>query len=119
MRQDPSGASGGRGLNFFFTSKFQETSATRSLTSGKAFIGATVTGLSSDRSLSRVMHISLGTPVISAEQEPCLPCSSSAALSRWPAPLGFAELRRARPFLRRLPFCILGIRHRFDLLEKP
>src|SRR5713101_4176077 len=92
MRQDPSGASGGRGLNFlifFFTSKFQETSATRSLTSGKAFTGATVTGLSSDRSLSRVMHISLGNPLISAEQEPHLPAlqfqrsAKSLACSAW------------------------------------
>src|SRR5207247_6770128 len=39
----------------------------------KAFIGSTVTGLSSGRSLSRVMHIRRGRPLISAEQEPHLP----------------------------------------------
>src|SRR5229473_6994867 len=74
--QVPSGASGGLGLNFlifFFTSKFHETSVTRSLTKGKAFIGAIATGLSSGRSLSRVMHKSFGWPLISAEQDPHLP----------------------------------------------
>ena len=47
MRQVPSGASGGRGLNgliFFLTLKFQDTSVTRSLISGKACIGSTVIG---------------------------------------------------------------------------
>ena len=76
IRQVPSGASGGRGLNFlifFFTRKFQETSVIKSFTSGNAFIGSTVTGLSSGRSLSRVMHISFGMPLTSAEQEPHLP----------------------------------------------
>ena len=50
MRQVPSAASGGRGLNFlifFFTRKFHETSVTRSFISGNAFIGSTVTGWSS------------------------------------------------------------------------
>src|SRR5688572_798760 len=74
--QVPSFASGGRGLNFlmiFFTVKFQDTSVTRSLINGNAFMGCSNTGLSRGRSLSRVMHISLGTPLISAEQEPHLP----------------------------------------------
>src|SRR5205823_14877568 len=76
MRQVPSGASGGRGLNgliFFFTAKFQETSVTRSLRSGKALIGSTVIGFSNGNSLIRAMHISFGIPLISAEQEPHLP----------------------------------------------
>ena len=48
------GASGLRGLNcliFFLTRKFQETSVTRSLISGKVCIGSTVTGWSSGRSI--------------------------------------------------------------------
>src|SRR5678816_2672418 len=72
----PSGLSGLRGLNFlifFFTLKFHDTSVTRSLINGKAFIGCSNTGLSNGRSLSRVMHISLGMPLISAEQDPHLP----------------------------------------------
>ena len=76
IRHVPSGASGGRGLNgliFFLTRKFHETSVTRSFTTGNAFIGSTVTGFSSGSSLSRVMHISLGIPLTSAEQEPHLP----------------------------------------------
>ncbi len=40
---------------------------------GKARIGSTVTGSSSGRSERRVMHISFGVPLISAEQEPHLP----------------------------------------------
>ena len=47
IRHVPSGASGGRGLKrlmLFFTSKFHETSVTRSLISGNARIGSTVTG---------------------------------------------------------------------------
>src|SRR5215813_12915446 len=92
IRQVPSAASGGRGLNsriFFFTSKFQLTSVTRSLIRGNAFIGSMVTGLSSGRSLSRVMHISFGTPLISAEHEPHLPAlqfqrtAKSLACSAW------------------------------------
>src|SRR5438309_11274412 len=76
MRQVPSGASGGRGLNFlifFFTRKFHETSVTKSLSTGNAFIGSTVTGLSKGSSLSRVIHISFGIPFTSAEHEPHLP----------------------------------------------
>src|SRR5687767_7841941 len=74
--QVPSAASGGRGLNFlirFFTRKFHETSVTRSLINGNAFIGSMETGSASDRSLNRAMHISLGMPLISAEHEPHLP----------------------------------------------
>src|SRR5215471_3290010 len=76
IRHVPSAASGGRGLNsliFFFTSKFHETSVTRSLILGKAFIGSTVIGSCRGRSLKRVMHINFGSPLISAEQEPHLP----------------------------------------------
>src|SRR5215210_5397518 len=76
MRHVPSPASGFRGLNFFiffFDLKFHETSVTRSLIIGNAFIGCSKTGLSRLRSLRRVMHMSFGIPFISAEQEPHLP----------------------------------------------
>ena len=92
MRQVPSGASGGRGLNcliFFFTRKFHDTSVTRSLIGGNVCIGSTVTGSSRCRSSSRVMHISRGLPLISAEHEPHLPAlqfqrtARSVACSAW------------------------------------
>ena len=92
MRQVPSGASGGRGVNgliFFLTRKFHDTSVTRSRTCGKARIGSIVTGCSRSSSLSRVMHISRGLPLISAEQEPHLPAlqfqrtARSLACSAW------------------------------------
>ena len=76
IRQVPSGASGGRGLNFlivFFARKFQETSVTRSRIEGNACIGSMITGMSRFKSFSRVMHISLGMPLISAEHDPHLP----------------------------------------------
>src|SRR5947208_5174574 len=76
MRQVPSAASGGRGLNFlifFLTEKFQETSVIKSLITGNAFIGSMVTGLSNGNSLMRVMHMSFGIPFTSAEQEPHFP----------------------------------------------
>ena len=76
MRQVPSGASGARGLNgliFFLTRKFHETSVTRSRMRGKARIGSIVTGFVMSIMSSRVMHIRLGLPLISAEQEPHLP----------------------------------------------
>src|SRR5712692_2331364 len=76
MRQVPSGASGGRGLNFlifFLTRKFQETSVIKSFTIGKAFIGSIVTGFSNGSSLKRAMHMSFGMPFTSAEHEPHFP----------------------------------------------
>src|SRR5580700_2217639 len=76
MRQVPSGASGLRGLNFlifFLTSKFQETSVTRSFTNGNVFMGWTVMGWSSGKVFKRVMHMSFGMPLISAEHDPHLP----------------------------------------------
>src|SRR5260370_42664158 len=93
IRQVPSGASGGRGLNgfiFFFTPKFHETAVTKSLTTGKAFIGSTVTRFSHGRLLKRVLHLSFGTPLTSAEDDPHVctlqfhrtgPCPRVAALS--------------------------------------
>src|SRR5205807_10421635 len=75
-RHLPAGAPGGRGLNgllSFLTRKFHETSATKSLTTGKAFIGSMVTGFSNGNSLSRVMHMSFGIPFTSAEHDPHLP----------------------------------------------
>src|SRR5256714_15527377 len=97
IRQVPSGASGGRGLNFlifFFTSKFQDTSVIRSFTIGNAFIGSTVIGLSIGISLMRVMHLNFGNPLTSAEHEPHFPplqfprqaeAPRSGALMAWAA----------------------------------
>src|SRR5579862_2298884 len=76
IRQVPSGASGLRGLNFLIlvlTRKFQETSVVRSRIFGNARIGSRVTGWSVGRVFMRVMHMSRGIPLISAEQEPHLP----------------------------------------------
>src|SRR5258708_2386640 len=76
IRQVPSGASGGRGLNFlifFFTRKFHETSVIKSFSTGNAFIGSTVVGLSSGHSLLLVMHISFRIPLTSAEHDPHFP----------------------------------------------
>src|SRR3954462_10908764 len=76
IRQVPSAASGLRGLNFlivFFTRKFHDTSVTRSRIGGNARIGSMVTGLDRSKVFSRVMHISFGMPLISAEQLPHLP----------------------------------------------
>src|SRR6266478_3688464 len=92
MRQVPSGASGGLGLNgliCFFTRKFHETSVTKSFNIGKAFIGSTVTGLSNGNSLSRVIHMSFGIPLTSAEHDPHFPAlqfhrqARSGACVRW------------------------------------
>src|SRR5476651_356056 len=76
IRQVPSGASGLRGLNFLIlvlTRKFHDTSVARSRMLGNDLIGSIVIGLSVGRVFMRVMHISFGTPLISAEQEPHLP----------------------------------------------
>ena len=76
MRHVPSSASGARGLKGamrFLTSKFHETSVTRSEIIGNALIGSMVMGRSVGRSPMRVMHISRGRPLISAEQDPHLP----------------------------------------------
>src|SRR5260370_24721511 len=76
IRQVPSGASGGRGLNgliLFFTEKFHETSVIRSLRTGNAFIGSVVIGLSMGKSLQRAIHINFRIPFTSAEHEPQLP----------------------------------------------
>src|ERR1017187_7758453 len=76
IRHEPSGASGVRGLNFLIfvlTRKFHETSVARSRMLGKARIGSMVMGLSVGRVFMRVMHMSFGMPLISAEHEPHLP----------------------------------------------
>src|SRR5437764_963246 len=76
IRQVPSGASAGRGVNgviVFLTRKFHDTSVTRSLIGGKARIGSTATGSSRFSVFSRVMHISFGLPLISAEHDPHFP----------------------------------------------
>jgi hypothetical protein len=74
---------------FGFTRKFHDTSVTRSRTCGKARIGSTLTGSSAGSSSSRVMHMSFGLPLISAEHEPHLPAlqfqrsARSGACSAW------------------------------------
>ena len=81
-----------RGLNFlmpFLTRKFHDTSVTRSLISGKVRIGSTFTGSSRSIEFRRLMHISRGLPLISAEHEPHLPAlqfqrhARSGACSAW------------------------------------
>src|SRR5262245_46352182 len=72
----PSCASGLRGVNFlvpFFTVKFLDTSVTRSLIGGNARIGSTMTGSSRSREFRRVIHMSRGRPLTSAEHDPHLP----------------------------------------------
>jgi len=64
------------GLNggiFLLTSKFQETSQTRSLMTGKAFMGRTVIGSQAVYLSIRSMHISRGLPLTSPLHEPHLP----------------------------------------------
>jgi hypothetical protein len=76
MRQVPSGASGGRGLNGLmpcFALKFHETSVTRSLIKGNVRIGSTVIAWFAGNEFIRVMHIKRGRPLISAEHEPHFP----------------------------------------------
>jgi len=83
------GASGGLGVNFlirFFARKFEETSVTRSFTSGKARIGSTVTGFVRSSSLSRVMHMRRGIPLISAEHDPHFPALQFQRTARSLAP---------------------------------
>jgi hypothetical protein len=68
---------------------FQLTSVTRSRISGNVFIGSTRTGLSGGSVFMRVMHISFGMPLISAEHDPHLPAlqfhrtAMSLACSAW------------------------------------
>ncbi len=52
---------------------------------GKAFIGSTVTGCVRSRVSSRVMHISFGMPLISAEHEPHFPALQFHRTARSPA----------------------------------
>src|ERR1700694_2693916 len=63
---------GVNGLIFLLTLKFQETSVTKSLMTGKLFMGETVIGLSRGRASMRVLQVSRGRPLTSAEQEPHL-----------------------------------------------
>src|SRR5436305_5661979 len=92
IRQVPSGASGGRGLNGlmrFFTEKFHDTSVIKSFSTGNALIGSIVMGFSIGKSLKRAMHINFGIPFTSAEHDPHLPAlqfqrqARSFAWVRW------------------------------------
>jgi hypothetical protein len=58
---------------------------TKSFICGNAFMGSIVTGLSSGTVLSRVMHINLGIPFISAEHDPHLPALQFQRTARSPA----------------------------------
>src|SRR5262245_5723357 len=60
-------------LDFFLRAKVHETSVAKSRMRGNALSGSMVTGLSSGNWSRRVIHISFGMPLISAEQEPHLP----------------------------------------------
>jgi len=57
----------------FLARKFHETSVTRSRITGKVCIGSRMIGMFRSRLLSRVIHMSFGMPLISAEHEPHLP----------------------------------------------
>jgi hypothetical protein len=76
-------------LDARFARKLNDTSVTRSLMSGNARIGSTVTGSFRSSEFNRVMHISLGRPLISAEHDPHLPAlqfqrqARSGACSAW------------------------------------
>src|SRR6185369_8015880 len=66
----------GRGENggiFLLTLKFHDTSVTRSLITGKLFIGGTVMGSLTGSESRRVLHVRRGPPLPSAEQEPHSP----------------------------------------------
>ncbi len=58
---------------------------TRSRITGNARIGVTVIVSDSSKSESRVMHISRGRPLISAEHEPHLPALQFQRTARSPA----------------------------------
>jgi hypothetical protein len=73
---------------------------TRSRISGKARIGSTVIGWSSGRVFSRVMHISRGFPLISAEHDPHLPAlqfQRQARSGAWPAWMRWTASRTTIP----------------------
>src|SRR5260370_38994152 len=73
MRHVPSGASGCRGLNgliLFFTSKFHETSVTKSLMSGNAFIGSVRPACSYRENLAPATPVTFCLPIDSAQQDP-------------------------------------------------
>src|SRR5205823_1914982 len=76
-------------LDFLFHSKIPRDICGQIFMTGKAFIGSIVTGLSNGNSLSRVMHISFGMPLTSAEHDPHFPAlqfhrhARSGACVRW------------------------------------
>src|ERR1051325_4612063 len=82
-------ALGLKGRIFLFTSKFQETSVTRSRISGNALRGATVIVSEGSKSSRRDLHIKRGFPFTSALHDPHLAAlqfqrqARSGARVRW------------------------------------
>jgi len=75
-----------------------ETSVTKSLITGKAFIGYTVMGLSSGSASIRVLQVSRGRPLTSAEHEPHLPALQFQRTARsGPNVPGYGEGHPAPP----------------------
>src|SRR5262245_32349698 len=87
---------GEKGGILFAASKFQETSVTRSLITGKVFIGRTTTGRSSGRESSRLLHINRGFPFTSAEQEPHFAALQFHRTARSGAPCAWIQWTASR-----------------------
>jgi len=77
------------------TSKLNETSVTRSRTTGKPRIGETVIS-PGGRALIRVMHMRRGRPFTSAEQEPHLPALQFQRTARSGAVLAWMRWTTSR-----------------------
>ena len=98
IRYVPSGRRGA-GLNAgtrLAISKLNETSVTRSRSTGKVFIGATVMGTEVSSALIRVMHISRGFPFTSALHEPHFPALQFQRTARSPAWVAWSTCRTSR-----------------------
>src|SRR2546426_4745436 len=79
-----------------FCSKFQETSVTRSLMTGKVFMGWTVMVSAGAYWFMRVMHASRGRPLISMLHEPHLPALQFHRTARSFASLAWTRCSTSR-----------------------
>ena len=98
IRYFPSGGFGAS-LNAgtrFAISKLSETSVTRSRSTGKVFIGATVIGADVSSELIRVMHISRGFPLTSALHDPHFPALQFQRTARSPAWVAWSTCSTSR-----------------------
>jgi hypothetical protein len=76
-------------------SKLKDTSVTRSLITGNVRMGATVMGSSGSKMLMRVMHVSRGIPLTSAEHDPHLPALQFHRTARSPACVAWRRCSRS------------------------